>query len=133
LSRQPVLNFSTIDISGLAGVFVMLLPVAIMLSALMLMIGLFSKSFREAQSYTGPLMLIVIVPTLPAILPGTELSAKLALVPLMNVSLACGEMLEGIWHWSYISLIFGSACVYAGAALAAAVWMFHREGVIFRS
>jgi sodium transport system permease protein len=111
----------------------MLLPVAVMLSALMLMIGLFSKSFREAQSYTGPLMLIVIVPTLPAILPGTELNAKLALVPLMNVSLACGEMLEGIWHWNYILLIFGSACVYAGAALATAVWMFHREDVIFRS
>jgi sodium transport system permease protein len=133
LSRQPVLNVTTIDIAGVAGVFVMLLPVAVMLSALMLMIGLFSKSFREAQSYTGPLMLIVIVPTLPAILPGTELSAKLALVPLMNVSLACGEMLEGIWHWNYILLIFGSSCVYAGAALAAAVWMFHREDVIFRS
>ena len=133
LSRQPVLNVTTIDIAGVAGFFVMLLPVAVMLSALMLMIGLFSKSFREAQSYTGPLMLVVIVPTLPAILPGTELNAKLALVPLMNVSLACGEMLEGIWHWNYILLIFGSACVYAGVALAAAVWMFHRENVIFRS
>lgn len=133
MSRQPVLSISTIDIAGVAGVFVMLLPVAVMLSALMLMLGLFSKSFREAQSYAGPLMLVLIVPTLPAILPGTELTSKLAVVPLMNVSLACGEMLEGIWHWNYILLIFGSACVYAGVALAIAVWMFHREKVIFRS
>lgn len=133
MSRRPAIDISAIDITGLAGVLVMLLPVAVMLSALMLMIGLFSKSFREAQSYAGPLMLVMIVPTVPAMLPGTELSAKLALVPLMNVSLACGEMLEGIWHWNYILLIFGSACVYAGLALAATVWMFHREGVIFRS
>ncbi|HEV2330149.1 MAG TPA: ABC transporter permease [Verrucomicrobiae bacterium] len=133
LPPQLILSISTIDITGLAGVFVMLLPVAVMLSALMLMVGLFSKSFREAQSYAGPLMVMLILPTLPAILPGTELTAKLALVPLMNVSLACREMLGGIWHWNYILLIFGSACVYAGIALAATVKMFHREGVIFRS
>lgn len=130
---RMILSVSTIDLAGLAGVFVMLLPVAVMLSSLMLMIGLFSKSFREAQSYAGPLMLILIVPAISAILPGTELSAKLALVPLLNVSLACGEIMEGIWHWNYILLIFGSACVYAGVALGVTVWMFHREGVIFRS
>jgi len=133
MSRRPAIDISAIDITGLAGVFVMLLPVAVMLSALMLMVGLFSKSFREAQSYAGPLMLLMIVPTIPAILPGTELNAKLALVPLMNVSLLCGQMMEGIWHWNYILLIFASACVYAGAALGVTVWMFHREGVIFRS
>jgi sodium transport system permease protein len=78
-------------------------------------------------------MFILIVPTIPAILPGTELNFKLALVPLMNVSLACSEMMQGLWHWNYILLIFGSACVYAGVALTATVWMFHREEVIFRS
>ena len=133
LTRKPILNIATIDVVGLSGVFVMMVPVAVMLSAFMLMVGLFSKSFREAQSYAGPLMIFMIIPTLPALLPGTELNAKLALVPLTNVSLACGEMMSGIWHWNYILLIFGSASVYAALALAAAVWMFHREGVIFRS
>ena len=113
--------------------FLMLLPAAVMLSAALLMIGLFSRSFREAQSYVGPLMILALVPTLVAILPGVDLNGPLALTPLINVSLACKEMLEGIWHWNYILLIFASACVYAGAALGATVWMFHREGVIFRS
>ncbi len=133
MSRKPVFNIATIDFVSLSGVFVMMLPVAVMLSAFMLMVGLFSKSFREAQSYAGPLMILMIVPTLPALLPGTELTSKLALVPLTNVSLACGEMMSGIWHWNYILLIFGSTSVYAIVALAATVWMFHREGVIFRS
>lgn len=133
LPGQLLSSISTIEIAGLSGVFVMLLPVAVMLSALMLMVGLFSKSFREAQSYAGPLTLVMIVPTIAGILPGTELNSMLALVPLMNVSLACREMMEGIWHWNYILLIFGSACFYAGIALAITVWMFHREGVIFRS
>jgi sodium transport system permease protein len=131
--REALQNIATIDIGGLAGVFLMLLPVAVMLSAALLMVGLFSKSFREAQSYCGPLMLVVIVPAITAMLPGVDLNASLAVVPLMNVSLVCKEMIAGTWHWNYILLIFGSACLYAAAALAAAVWMFHREEVLFRS
>ena len=131
--REALQNIATIDIGGLAGVFLMLLPVAVMLSAALLMVGLFSKSFREAQSYCGPLMLVVIVPAIAGMLPGMELNASLAVVPLLNVSLVCKEMISGTWHWNYILLIFGSACLYATAALAAAVWMFHREEVLFRS
>jgi hypothetical protein len=66
-------------------------------------------------------------------LPGIELTAKTALVPILNLSLVCKEMLSGVWHWPYIALIFGSTTVYAGVALAACVWMFNREDVIFRA
>jgi sodium transport system permease protein len=130
---QTLLTVAVIDIRGLAGVFLMLLPGAVTLSAVLLMIGLFSKSFREAQSYVGPLMIVAIVPTVVAILPGVDLNPSLALVPLVNVSLACKEMMAGTWHWNYIVLIFGSTTLYAAAALAATVWMFHRESVLFRS
>jgi sodium transport system permease protein len=123
----------TLDPAGLAGVFLMLLPVAVMLSAVLLAVALFAKSFREAQSYTGPLMLVVIMPAMIGILPGMDLNARLALVPLVNVSLVCKEMIAGTWHWFYILLIFGSACVYAAGALAWAVWMFQREEVLFRT
>ena len=113
--------------------FLMLLPVAVLFSALLLMVGLFSKSFREAQSYCGPLIMVAVVPALVGMLPGVELNASFAVVPLLNVSLVCKEMIAGSWHWLYILLIFGSTCLYAGAALAATVWLFHREEVLFRS
>jgi sodium transport system permease protein len=66
-------------------------------------------------------------------LPGIDLNSRLALVPLLNLSLVCREMLSGNWHWHYIALIFGSSCVYAAAALGLAVKMFNRESVIFRT
>jgi sodium transport system permease protein len=131
--REALQNIATIDLGGLAGVFLMMLPVAVMLSAVLLMVGLFSRSFREAQSYCGPLMFVAIVPAIAALLPGVELNAARALVPLLNVSLVCKEMMAGTWHWPYILLIFGSASLYAAAALSATVWMFHREEVLFRS
>jgi len=131
--REVLQSIATVDLGELAGVFLMLLPVAVMLSAALLMVGLFSKSFREAQSYCGPLMLVAMVPAFGAALPGVELNASLAMVPLLNVSLVCKEIMAGAWHWNYILLIFGSACLYATAALATTVWMFHREEVLFQS
>lgn len=123
----------TIDPTGLIGVIAMILPVAVFFSALLFTVALFAKSYKEAQSYVGPMVFIVVMPAVIGMLPGIDLNARLALVPILNLSLVCKEMLSGVWHWNYISLIFGSSCLYAVIALAIAVRMFSRESVIFRS
>jgi sodium transport system permease protein len=122
-----------IDPAGLVGVFAMIAPVAVFFAALLLAIALFAKSYKEAQSYVSPLILVVLVPALLGILPGIELNAKTALVPILNLSLVCKEMLSGIWHWHYIGLIFGSSCLYGAIALGFALRMFNREDVMFRA
>ncbi len=121
-----------IDPLGIFGVIAMVLPVAVLFSAVIFTVALFAKSYKEAQSYVGPMVILVIMPAVVGMLPGIELNAKLALVPIFNLSLVCKEMLSGVWHWNYIALIFGSSCVYAGLALALAVRMFNREDVMFR-
>ncbi len=121
-----------IDPVGALGVLAMVVPVAVLFSAVLFTVALFAKSYKEAQSYVSPMMIVVIMPAIVGILPGIELNAQLALVPILNLSLVCKEMLSGVWHWDYIGIIFGSTCVYAGVALALAVKMFKREDVIFR-
>ena len=122
-----------IDPLGLVGVLAMVFPVAVMFAAATFTVALFAKSYKEAQSYVGPMIIVVIMPAVIGMLPGIDLNARLALVPLLNLSLVCKEMLSGVWHWNYIAIIFGSSCVYAGVALALAVRMFSREDVIFRA
>jgi len=122
-----------IDPAGILGVFAMIAPVATLFAALLLTISLFAKSYKEAQSYVSPLIIVVIMPAMLGMLPGMELSAKTALVPILNLSLVCKEMLSGVWHWNYIALIFGSTALYAAAAVALCVRMFNREDVIFRA
>jgi sodium transport system permease protein len=78
-------------------------------------------------------MILVIVPAVASMLPGIELTAKLALIPILNVSLLCKELVSGTYHWNFIALIFLSTCVYAAVALFLAVKMFQREDVLFRS
>ena len=122
-----------IDPAGIIGVFAMIAPVATLFAALLLTISLFAKSYKEAQSYVSPLIIVVIMPAMMGMLPGVELDAKTALIPILNLSLVCKEMLSGVWHWNYIALIFGSTALYAAAAVALCVRMFNREDVIFRA
>jgi len=114
-------------------VFVMVLPLAVLFSAALLAIALFAKSFKEAQSYISPLMIVVILPAVAAVLPGVELNTTLALLPVLNTSLVSKEIMTGTYHWKYIALIFTSSCIYAAAAIAIAVRLFQREDVLFRT
>lgn len=132
-ARAGAAMMPMIDPAGLLGVVAMVLPVAVLFSALIFTVALFAKSYKEAQSYVAPMIFLVILPAIVGMLPGIDLNATLALVPILNLSLVCKEMLSGIWHWHYIAIIFGSSCVYATIALTLAVKMFNREDVIFRA
>jgi sodium transport system permease protein len=105
----------------------------VLFAAALITISLFAKSFKEAQSYVSPLIIVIILPAVIGMLPGVELNARLALVPVLNVSLVSKELVSGVWPWHYLALIFGSTCLYAAIALSLAVRMFNREDVIFRA
>ncbi len=126
-------SMPSIDPLGLVASVCMVIPMAVLFAAVQFTISLFAKSFKEAQSYVSPLVVVIILPAVIGMLPGVELNSRLALVPILNVSLVSKELVSGIWHWDMIALIFGSTCLYAAGALALAVRMFNREDVIFRT
>ncbi|MGH9789980.1 MAG: ABC transporter permease [Candidatus Acidiferrales bacterium] len=128
------LNF-VIAVSGkaAAAVFFLVLPLSVLFAAALMAVSLFARNFREAQSYIGPLMFVVILPAMGSFIPGVQLDTRFALVPILNISLAAKEVFGGTYQWPLLSLIFLSTCVYAAAALYFAVRQFHREDVLFRS
>jgi sodium transport system permease protein len=127
------LPLPSLDPLGLLGVLVMILPMAVFFSALLLALSLFAKSFKEAQSYVSPLVVLIILPAVVGMLPGVELDTRLALIPVLNVSLVSKELVSGVWPWTQVAVIFGSSCLYAAGALWLAVRMFNREEVLFRT
>jgi sodium transport system permease protein len=132
-TAEKISSMVTLDPLGVVAVLGMVLPMIVLFAAVLFTISLFAKSFKEAQSYVSPLIIVIIMPAAIGMLPGVELNAKLALVPILNVSLASKELVSGVWHWDYLALIFGSTCAYAAVALGLAVRMFNREDVIFRA
>jgi sodium transport system permease protein len=123
----------TITGKAMVSIFFVVLPLAVFFSAALLALSLFAKSFKEAQSYISPLMIVVILPAVAALLPGVDLNPALAVVPVLNTSLVSKEIITGTYHWDLIALIFLSSSVYAALALAIAVKLFQREDVLFRT
>ena len=123
----------TVTGKAMVSVIFVVLPLAVFFSAALLALSLFAKSFKEAQSYISPLMIVVVLPAVAALLPGVELNPVLALVPVLNTSLVSKEIISGVYHWDLIALIFLSSSVYAVLAIAIAVKLFQREDVLFRT
>ncbi len=123
----------SIGIKAILAVFLMALPITIFFSAILLAIAIMAKSYKEAQSYISPLMIVVILPAIIGMLPGTELNTQFSMIPVLNTTLVCKEIVSGTYHWHQIGVIFLSTCAYAAAALFIAVKQFNREEVLFRT
>jgi sodium transport system permease protein len=122
-----------LGLMSVVAVFLMALPLAVLFAAALMTIALFAKTYKEAQSYLTPMTFVVVIPAVASIMPGVELTPKLALVPILNTSLVCKEIIAGTYHWNSIAMIFASTCVYAAVAIFLAVKTFQRESVLFRS
>ena len=80
------------------------LPLAALLSALLLYISGRSSTYREAQTWFLPLFLGAMIPPAAAFLPGIELRSAIVLVPVANLSVGITELLAGrpdgrCWRW----------------------------------
>ena len=132
---QQISSKLVVAVSGkaAAAVFFLILPLAFVFSAVLLAVALVARNYREAQTYTAPLMFIVILPAMASFIPGVELNARLALIPILNISLVAKEIFAGNYPWPLIGLIFGSTSVYAVIALWFAYRQFQKEAVLFRT
>lgn len=123
----------SIGLPDLAMVTLMLVPTAAIFASLLLSISIYAKSYKEATGMITPLMLLAILPTLVAVLPGVELNWLWSMVPLTNVSLAMKELVKGTMDYSMFGVIMASTTLIAGALLLLCRWWFTREAVLFRN
>jgi len=114
-------------------IFTLLLPIAAFFAAVILGLSIFARSFKEAQSIITPLNIAIIFPALIGTLPGIELDARTALVPILNVSLATKDMLAGTINPVYLLEVYVSLFLLAALSLWGCVKWFNREETLFRS
>ncbi len=113
-------------------IFLMLVPVVAIFSAILLSLSIYAKTFKEAQGYMGPMMMVIIVPIILALMPGIKLEGVWAWVPLTNVALAMKELIKGTMDYFQLIAIFGSTAIIAGLLLGFCVFWFNKEKVLFR-
>lgn len=137
---------ATIFVSGLGprilGDGALTLPVMLQIFALLLLFGSFfsavlltitsmARSFKEAQSYLIPLMLISLAPGILGAMPGLEFSPILSITPLVNIVLLARDLLNGQANPTFALMAVGSTLLYTAAALSLAASIFGGDAVLY--
>ena len=95
--------------------FLLFLPVAALAANVLLLISGYARSYKEAQMYFMPALLVGLLPALAPLLPGVTLRSAIVLVPVANIALASKEILIGVFDWPMILLawvVTASAAVW---------------------
>ncbi len=116
---------------ALPWVMLLLVPLAVMFSAMLLAVCSFARSFKEAQNYIVPVMMAALIPGVVGILPGTRLEGPIVIMPVANIVALTRELFLGRFDYFAILLVVVSTSLYAAAAVAVAARLFGQEAVLF--
>ncbi|MBZ9712081.1 ABC transporter permease [Deinococcus multiflagellatus] len=119
---------STLTLLGVA------LSAALLVSALLISVGIFARSFKEAQTYVAPITLFVV---LPAILLQFADFLQIGLgayaIPVVGGMIAILDAVRGAPDAAHVLLAMAVNLLGAGLLAAFALRSFGREEVIFRN
>jgi sodium transport system permease protein len=107
---------------------------ASLISALLISVTLFARSFKEAQSYVAPLSFLLILPAISLqfrdLIGGGD---ALYWVPMLNAMVLMDDVVKGAATVPGIAITWLSLSVAVMALLAFAHRSFQREDVLFRT
>jgi sodium transport system permease protein len=122
----------TLGLHTLLKILLVISPVAILAAALLTLLASFAKSYREAQSYMGLVILIPMIPSL--IFMANPIKAELSLmaIPLFSQNLLIGEIIRGeSVPLSWYALSFVSTLVIGLILAVVAATLYNRPKLIF--
>ncbi|MHB8875889.1 MAG: ABC transporter permease [Myxococcaceae bacterium] len=108
-----------------------LIPSAFMVSGVALAVASMARSFKEGQSLMTPLTLIGTVPGMLTLMPGIELNAATAAVPLLNVALLVKATILGTAQPLHVAIAVASVALCSVGTLWIAANAFQSEALRF--
>lgn len=114
----------------LAAALAALVPLALLVAALLVAVGVMARSFKEGQNLLMPVLLAVMTGAMASQLPGLQLTAGLALVPVLNVSLLLRELLTAPVSAGLFGLVLVSSAAWSLVGILFAARVFESEQVL---
>jgi ABC-2 type transport system permease protein/sodium transport system permease protein len=114
-------------------VLLLLALFAAFFSAILLALTSCARSFKEAQAYIIPLMLVCLVPGVLCLLPSLEFSGWMAVTPLVNIVMLARDLLEGTVKTELAVAAVFSTAFYVVAAIALAARIFGTDAILYGS
>lgn len=126
---------SLLSLPGLAACVLAAIPLAMLIGACGLSLGIFARSTKEGNYYMVPMFFIALPLSYLSMSPGIELDARTSWIPITNALLLQQRLLAvrtDPFPWQHVPAVILSLSLCIGVALWAAVHQFHRESVLFR-
>jgi sodium transport system permease protein len=106
------------------------LLMALLVSAVMMILASFARTFKEGQSMVSPFYVVIMIPLMFLSSPGLEFTTKLALIPIMNVTMMFREAIQGTYHWPMIGITVSVELVCITAAMFTATSLLRYEDLV---
>jgi len=110
----------------------LLLPLAMALSALVLIVGSFARNQKEANAYLLPLVMLVVLIGVSTMIGTTDPRGAELAIPIAGPMAALGRALAGTLTGADVGWASLSSAALAALLIALAVRLFRSEGVLFR-
>jgi sodium transport system permease protein len=122
----------TVTDGALASLLVLLLPLALLLSAIVLFASTFARSYKEAQGYLGMLMLLPTLPGLVSTIYPLSHRPWLAPVPILGQYALAADVLGGKPPSPVFYIIAGVSAVGCALMLVGlTARLLRRESIVF--
>jgi sodium transport system permease protein len=106
------------------------LLMALLVSAVMMILASFARTFKEGQSMVSPFYVVIMMPLMFLSAPGMEFTTKLALIPIMNVTMMFREAIQGTYHWPMIGITVAVELACIAAAMFTATSLLRYEDLV---
>jgi len=114
-------------------ILLLLLIFAAFFSAVLLCITSFARSFKEAQAYLIPLMLISMAPGIIGLVPDLKMTLLWSVIPLANIVLLSRDFLLHEAHPALFFVSVFSTLFYGVVALSLAARIFGTDTILYQS
>lgn len=132
---QVFFPHALLSLAGLGACVLAALPLAMLIAACGLALGIFARSTKEGNYYMVPMFFVALPLSYWSMTPGMELDAFTSWVPVANALLLQQRLMAvrtDPFPWQHVPAVVVSLAVCIAISLRAAVWQFHRESVLFR-
>jgi sodium transport system permease protein len=129
ISGRMDVGVGELPVLALVAILPLALLFAFFVSAVLVAVASLAASFKEGQALLGPVQMVFILPAMAGVLPGLELDARTAAIPVVNVVLAFRAMLQHRALPLEYLVTAATLLVYALLSIRLAVRVLDRESV----
>lgn len=122
----------TLDARTIGGILLVIAPVALLAAAMLTMLATYAKSFREAQSYMGLVIMIPMIPSILFMVNPVKPETWMMSIPMFSQNLLIGEFVRGeVVPALWLGMSIGGTLLIGLLFAAFATTLFNKPRVVF--